>query len=260
MLTRKELKNLFRLKTKKFRRKEQRFIVEGARSIEELLGSDWQVELLLHCASFEENAMIENVLRKARQKGIPTEEIEREILGRISDTVTSSGVVCIAKVKSISEEEFLKKSPRTVLILDEVGDPGNLGTLIRTADAAGIGGVILSENTVELYSPKVVRSSMGSIFHLDTARTSDLAQFLSKLKKNGFKIVASVVKNGESYYEMDYSGRICLVIGNEVEGVRDSVLKMADQMVSIPIYGKAESLNASVAGGILMYEIVGKNV
>lgn len=259
MLTQKKLKEIFKLKAKKFRREKQRFAVEGMRSIKELLNSSWQVELLLYSASSENNAMAKSILQKARQKGIFAERVEQKILEKISDTITSAGMICITKTKNISEEEFLKGTPKTILALDGVKDPGNLGTLIRTADAAGIDGVILSENTVELYSPKVVRSSMGSIFHLPATKTSDLTQFLSKLKKNGFKVIASAVKNGELCHKIDYSGKICLVIGNEVEGVGDSVLKLADQIVSIPIYGKAESLNASVAGGILMYEIARKN-
>lgn len=256
MISQKDLKEMLKLKSRKFRKERKRFIVEGIRSIEELVNSDWEVGLLLYSVLTEKNVKAENIFQKARKKNIRIERVNQNIINKITETVTSAGVICIAKTKELSVDGLLKKEPKTIIALDEIKDPGNLGTLIRTADAAGIDGVILSEKTVELYGPKVVRSSMGSIFHLPIVKETNLVQSIKELKKKRFRIIASAIGRGEVYNRADYSGRVCLVVGNEIDGVREELLKLADQIVNIPLYGKAESLNASVAGGILMYQIM----
>ncbi len=258
MLSNKRLRELSRLKGKKFRHEKGSFIVEGARSIEELLNSDWKVELLLYSLAFDRTAKAQSILEKASQKQIPVQKVKSDILDGMSETVAPAGIVCIVKAKSLSLLEFLERKPNTVLAVDEIKDPGNLGTLIRTADAAGMEGVILSKETAELYNSKVVRSSSGSIFHLPIVERADLYGCMVRLKEEGFRIFASAVDMGEPYYQVDYSGKVCLIIGSEAEGVGIGLLNLADEVVNIPIRGKAESLNASVAGGILMYQMVRK--
>ena len=137
-------------------------------------------------------------------------------------------------------------------------DPGNVGTLIRTADAFGADAVILSDDTVELYNPKVVRSTMGSIFHLPIFDETDLEKTLPELKKRNFKILGTDVREGKSLDRVDFSGKICVLIGNEAEGLNKKLLPLLDDIVQIPIRGKAESLNAAVAGGIILYEATRK--
>ncbi|MCJ7507579.1 MAG: 23S rRNA (guanosine(2251)-2'-O)-methyltransferase RlmB [candidate division Zixibacteria bacterium] len=248
-------KEILKLKNKKFRQEQGKFIVEGVRSVEELLGSEWEVDALLYSVLLEKSNRANFILQKATSKKIAIEKVSQNILDKVSEAVSSSGIICVVKTKNLKLDDLLKGNPQSILVLDEVGDPGNLGTLIRTADAAGINGVILSEKTVELYSPKVVRSTMGSVFHLPIAENMDLVKSIQRLKREGFKIIASAVKGGEFYHKINYSGRVCLVVGNETKGVRAEILKLADKVASIPIYGQAESLNASVAGGILMYQM-----
>ena len=255
MFSQKKSKEILKLKNKKFRQEQGKFIVEGARSIEELLGSDWEVDLLLYSDLFEKDPKAKFILPKAKIKNIAVEKVSQGMVNKMTETVNSAGAICVVKAKGVILDDLLEKNPKAILALDEIRDPGNLGTLIRTADAAGISGVLLSKSTVELYSPKVVRSSMGSIFHLPIAENMDLVKSIQRLKKEGFKIIASRVKGGEPYHKVDYSGRVCLVVGNEIKGVRAEISKLADKIANIPIYGKAESLNASVAGGILMYQM-----
>jgi RNA methyltransferase, TrmH family len=248
-------REILKLKSRKFRQEQGKFIVEGVRSVEELLSSDWEVDILLYSVLFEKSDRANFILQKATSKKIAIEKVSQNILDKISEAVRSSGIICVVRTRDLKLDDLLKGNPQSILVLDEVGDPGNLGALIRTADAAGIDGVILSEKTVELYSPKVVRSTMGSIFHLRTAEKVDLVKSLRRLKEEGFKIIASAVKGGEPYHKVDYSGKVCLVVGNEIKGVRAEISKLTDKIANIPIYGKAESLNASVAGGILMYQM-----
>lgn len=255
MLSKKRLKELSKLKNKKSRKEKRSFIVEGTRSIEELLCSDWKVDLLLYCPAFRRDAKAQIILEKVKEKGIPTEEVKQSVLHEVSETVTPAGIVCIVKARTLSLSELLEGKPNTILVLDGIRDPGNLGTLVRTADAVGIDGLVLSKQTAELYSPKVVRSSMGSIFHLPIVEKADLYECAERLKREGFKVVVSAVGTGEPYDKADYSGRVCLIIGSEIEGVGIGLLNLADEVVSIPLYGRAESLNVSVAGGILMYQM-----
>ena len=156
--------------------------------------------------------------------------------------------------RSFDLELFLDQKPAFTLALESLKDPGNLGTIIRTADALGVEGIFLSAQSVELYNPKVVRSSMGSLFHLPIFYPVPILELLHRLKGD-IKIVASLASGGANCKQVDFSDPICLLIGGEAFGLSKEVQALADSKVSIPDYGSAESLNVSVAAGILMYEI-----
>ena len=263
MLSKEKLKELSQLKTKKGRNQQGKFLIEGLRLCEEVADSSWSIESALFTRSFEGKTRGEKLLVKMQKLAVRMMPVKNHDLTKLSDTVTAPGIMCVVKTKRYPIEDLWKKNLKLVLALDGVRDPGNVGTLIRTADAFGIDGVILSDDTVELYNPKLVRSTMGSIFHLPIFEEVDLEKTIPELKKKRFRILGTDVKKGESLYEMvsmsnhnlDYSEKVCLLMGNEAEGLNRDLLTLSDQIVNIPIYGKAESLNVAVVGGILLYEI-----
>jgi TrmH family RNA methyltransferase len=258
MLSREKAKKIAQLKTKKGRKIQKKFLIEGVRLCEEGVKSGWEIESLLYTKISEENPRIERILQNAGRRGIELLQVKNDILNKISDTVTSQGLIGVVKIKDFTSDSFFQKKPEFLLALDSIKDPGNMGTLIRTADAFGVDGVILSEECVDLFNSKVVRSTMGSIFHLPIVKDINLKDFLSDLKKKEFRIVLTELKQGNTLEKSDATGRICLVMGSEPEGVSKNLIQFADHLVKIPIQGKAESLNVAVACGILLYEIAGK--
>ena len=164
--------------------------------------------------------------------------------------------MAVVKKKKFTLSKDILKNSSLLLGLDNIRDPGNLGTMIRTADAAGADGVLLSNGCVELFNLKVIRSTMGSVFHLPVIENLDFSEVIPDLKEDGFKIIVSEVHEGKDYTEVDYPEKTCIVIGNEASGISKEILNLADERIKIPIFGKAESLNASVAAGILLYEKV----
>ncbi len=255
MLSKEKLKELKKLKTKKGRKTQKRLLVEGLRLCEEAANSDWEIEFVLFARSFQDSTAGKELLREFQRRNVRSIPVKSEVLKKLSDTVTPQGIICVVKIKKFSWEQVWSKSSSTLLALDEIRDPGNVGTLIRTADAFGIDGVILSTETVELYNPKVVRSTMGSIFHLPIFDEVDLEETILELKKRHFRIYGTDSKEGQNFDQLDYSTRVCLLIGSEAKGLSRTLSRLSDAIIKIPTCGKAESLNASVASGILLYEI-----
>jgi TrmH family RNA methyltransferase len=261
MQSKEKLKEFLKLKTHKGRKTQGRFLIEGMRLYEEMANSNWEAESVLFTSSFQNSPSGKKLLRKFERKNVKTLPVKPEIIKKLSDTVTPQGIIGVVRIKQFSLDQLWFKDSNIILALDAIRDPGNVGTLIRTADAFGIDGVILSSDTVELYNPKVVRSTMGSIFHLPIFDEVDLEKIIPQLKKRNFKIYGTDVRDGKDLDKLDYSGstgpteKICLLIGNEAEGLNKNLLDLLDEIIRIPIFGRAESLNASVAGGILLYEI-----
>ena len=255
MLSVEKAKKIAQLKTKKGRKRQNKFLIEGARSCEEGVKSAWEIETLFYTLKAEENPRIKGILKNAKRREIEIIQVKQKLLEKISDTVTSQGIVGVVNIKDFTQEFLFKRKPELLLALDSIKDPGNMGTLIRTADAFGADGIILSEECVDLFNPKVVRSTMGSIFHLPILREIDLRNFLTNLKKKDFNIVITELKKGETLNRLDRMQKICLVMGSEPEGVSRNLIQIADHLVKIPIQGKAESLNVAVACGILLHEI-----
>ena len=255
MLSKEKLKELAKLKTKKGRKTQGRFLVEGLHLCEEAINSNWETESVLFTNLFQNSPAGKRLIKKFEKRNVKPIPVKSEVMSKLSDTVTPQGIICVVKIKKFSLGKLWSGRSNIILALDTIRDPGNVGTLIRTADAFGIDGVILSSDTVELYNPKVVRSTMGSIFHLPILDDVDLEKTLPKLKNKNFKIYGTDVKNGKDFEGLNYSGKICLLIGSEAKGLNKKLLQFSDEIIRIPTYGKAESLNASVAGGILLYEI-----
>lgn len=256
MISKNQLKQLLELQTKKGRKLKDKFLIEGARLCQEAIQSEWKVEQLYYSQSFADSENGRNILNLAKQKRINLVLLQEKEINKMAETETPQGIVALVHKKSFSLKDGLAKSPDIILALDNIKDPGNLGTILRTADAAGVGAVLLSQGTVELYNSKVVRTSMGSIFHLQLVDNLSFAQVMPELKNLGYQIVATLAQGGKRIDWSDFSDKTCLLIGNEAFGLSEENLKLADSKITLPIFGKAESLNAAVACGIILYQIV----
>jgi TrmH family RNA methyltransferase len=264
MLSKAKLKELGKLKTKKERAAQRKFLIEGLRLCEEAAASSWTVESAIFTQSFGEKAREKALLQRLHSLGVAPILVKSQDLARLSDTVTAQGIVCVVKTKQHSIDDLWTKDrlgaskSQVVLALDGISDPGNVGTLIRTADAFGVAAVLLSLDTVELYNPKVIRSTIGSVFHLPVFDEINLEETIPQMKKTGFRILGTHVTQGKSADQVRPSRKACLLIGSEAQGLSHRLIESSDEMIHIPSPGKAESLNVAVAGGILLYEVTRK--
>lgn len=236
-----QVKQWKKLLTKKERDKTNTYLVEGIHLVEEALLSNLIVEIVVN----EDTG-----LPPAWDYGdIPVTMVTKEIFLNLSDTETPQGVIAICRQQQTSIDEVKGKK---YLLIDSVQDPGNLGTMIRTADAAGIDAVIVGEGSVDIYNPKVLRSAQGSHFHLPVIR-GKLTEWMNKLKDEHIPVYGTALENGKEYTEIESTENFALIVGNEGSGVRKSILAETDANLYIPIYGKSESLNVAIATGILLY-------
>lgn len=247
-LSAKELRHINNLKKKaSYRKEEGIFIVEGIKMYREI-PKDLLVKTYIS-KSFEE-ALAE---RGKTELG-SYEVISDRNFESISDTKTPQGILALVRCLSYSLEDMLGKNKKSLLILENIQDPGNLGTMLRVGEAAGLSGLIMSEDTVDIYNPKVVRSTMGSIFRLPFICAGDLKALVKELKERNIKVYASTLENSSSYDSFDYTLDHAFIMGNESGGVSEDLCSLADDSLHIPMQGRTESLNVSVAAAILLYE------
>jgi len=187
-------------------------------------------------------------------EGVPFEVVQDSVFKSISDTQTPQGVLCLVKQYHYTLEELLKTERPLFLILENLQDPGNLGTIMRTAEGAGVTGVILSKGSVDIYNPKTIRSTMGSIYCVPFLYAEDLKQVLSLLRERGICSYAAHLDGTHTYDKEDYQKGTAFLIGNESSGLSSGLAAEADTYIRIPMEGQLESLNAAVAASILMYE------
>ena len=172
--------------------------------------------------------------------------VSKKVFASISDVNTPQGILAV--IKKCSSKEEISYNEDIILVLDAIADPGNLGTILRTADSVNLKQIILSQNCADPYNPKVVRSTMGAIFRLNIIESKNIIETLKEIKKNKYKIVVTSLQTNESIYEIDYNKK-AIIIGNEANGA-------ANEKIKIPMLGKTESLNAAVATGVILYEYV----
>lgn len=226
------------LLTKKGRDENGLYTVEGRKSVEDALLSGAKVRYIVKASDYMEDV--------ATDTEVIT--VKTEIFAGLCDTKTPQGILAV--IEKNSNTDFSKKG--RYVYCDRIRDPGNLGTIIRTADAAGFS-VLLSEECCELYSPKTVRASMGSFFHTDVYEGISYEE----LKNSGLHLIAGALSDkSKDFKTANYTDSIAVIVGNEANGVSDELLGMCDELVIIPILGRAESLNAGVAAALLMYEAI----
>ncbi|OGO87113.1 MAG: hypothetical protein A2Y24_05895 [Clostridiales bacterium GWE2_32_10] len=246
------VKEAMKLKFKKYRDAGNKFIVEGYKVVSEM-PMDWDIDRIIVSQTFSDECR--RKLDRFESRMILT--VSESIFKKMSDTEEPQGVMAICYKKDYFLNKVLEKEePITLFLLDEIQDPGNLGTLIRTADAAGVDAILISKKSVDLYNSKTIRATMSSIFHVPFFIDIDIKQTYDVLKERGVKILATSLNAHKHIYENDFNENICVVIGNESRGISSIATKNADLLLKIPIIGQAESLNASVAGSVIMYEIL----
>ena len=179
--------------------------------------------------------------------------VDDRALASLSDSVTPAGVVAVCRHLDAPLEHVVAVAARLLVICADVRDPGNAGTVIRTADAAGADGVVLAGQSVDAYNPKTVRASVGSLFHLPVARTPDPAEAVRAARERGLRVLAADGAGATSLYDADLSGPTAWLFGNEAWGLRDELASLADERVAIPVHGRAESLNLSTAAAVCLY-------
>jgi TrmH family RNA methyltransferase len=194
----------------------------------------------------------------AKERGTPLLAVSGAVIGKLSDSVSPQPVVAVLGKSATALADLKLSADSFVLILDGLKDPGNVGTIIRTAAAAGIDAVILAANCADLFSPKTLRATMGAIFHLPvvTGDTSD--NIAAWLKSHSFRLLAACAQSEPAIYQTDFSGRVAVALGSEAQGVGDVFLRAAEQRVSIPMPGRAESLNVAVAAALFIYQARGR--
>ena len=181
--------------------------------------------------------------------------VKDSVFESMSETVTPQGILCVVSQPVYSLEDMISGPEVRLLILEDIQDPGNLGTMIRTAEAAGMNGIVMSRGTVDVFSPKVIRSTMGAALRVPFVYTGDLNATLDELRAKDIAVYAAYLRNGTDYRKVKFSGRTAILIGNEGNGLSDEAVAHASENVFIPMAGEVESLNAAVAAAILMYAV-----
>ncbi len=237
-------------------------LIAGRQPIIEALKSQSTMIEKIYLLHGIRGSQIDKIKNLARKKGVPFVELNKQRFREIASDIATQGVIAvITEAKYISVDDILnvakeKNEPPFILILDEIVDPQNLGALLRTAECAGVHGVITTKHHTAIINSTVARASAGAVAHVGIAKVINLAQTLDELKEKGIWIVGADVNASRYYYEIDYTMPVAIVIGNEGRGLRFLTKQKCDFLVKIPMYGKVESLNASVAGALTMYEVV----
>ena len=244
-----QVKRLAQLQKKsKARNEEKVFIVEGIRMFAEVPKN-----------RVEKVYISESLYNKKKQEldlqGMSVEILSDNVFQHVSDTKTPQGILCIVKQAHYNIEELLKIKNPHFMVLDNLQDPGNLGTIVRTAEGAGVDAVFLSRESVDIFNPKTIRSTMGSIYRMPVIYVDDLLELLDTFKEKGIKSYAAHLEGKNSYDQESYEGGTAILIGNEGNGLRDEVSQKADIWVQIPMKGQVESLNAAIAASVLMFEV-----
>ena len=252
-----KMKYIKKLSQRSFRQKERKFVVEGVRLVEEALQSSWRTETFVYASRALENPRAAQLLELAREKGAELYEVTEGILAELADTETPQGVMAVLWQPDYTLADVLPIGQQPlVVVVDGVQDPGNLGTIVRSADAAGASGVLLLKGTVDLYNPKTLRSTMGSVFHLPVVAADAVDEAFAYLTGVGITLVVGDPVGGVPAFEANLQEAVGIVVGNEGSGPRLEVYNYRHSKVTIPMPGRAESLNVAMATSILLYEAI----
>lgn len=246
------VKHIKKLKDKKYRDESNEYIVEGVKLIEEAVKENAKIKKIVVCEDTTRTYEIPTnvMLEIAKYECIYVTE---KIFASITQVTNPQGIMAIIEKNDKNKE--IDFSQDIIIALDDVQDPGNLGTILRTVDSIGLNQILVSKGTADAFNAKVVRSTMGAIFRINIIEVDDLKQSIKEIKKHHFKLMVTSLQTENSIYDIDFNKKI-IVIGNESNGVSQEIQDMADEKAKIPMLGKTESLNASVAAGIVMYEYV----
>lgn len=244
------VKELVQLQKKSKVRNEQGvFLVEGVKMYQEI--PQEQLVKIYVSETFADKQKEEINRLKDRRK---LEYLSDHVFQYVSDTKTPQGILCVVRQSTYCLEDILEAEDAHLLVLDNLQDPGNLGTILRTAEGAGVTGIIISKESVDIYNPKVIRSTMGSIYRVPFVYVEDLKEAIAKVKAHGIFTYAAHLDGKNSYDKEDYTKKTAFLIGNEGNGLRKDIADLADTWIRIPMQGQVESLNAAIATSVLMFE------
>ena len=245
------IKWLLKLQEKRKEREAQKlFIIEGLRMFEETPTSC--IKEVYVSASFYEKYQEQYKERLQQHK---FEILSERVFAHVSDTKSPQGILCVVEILEYTLAQIMMMKPAHILILEDVRDPGNLGTILRSAEGAGVTGIILSANSVDMYNPKTIRSTMGSIYRVPFLYVEELEEVIVSLKQEGVRVFATHL-DGEAYDTKEqYQGEVAFLLGNEAKGLSPEVVGLADTKVKIPMQGKVESLNVAIAASVFMFEV-----
>lgn len=242
-----QIKNIIKLiKSSKARKEQGLYVVEGIRMFKEIPEGNLE-QVYITQNFYDKNPDMFHQIKY--------ELVTESVLKEASDTKTPQGIMAIVKQPGYTRDEVAGQPSPCLLILENLQDPGNLGTIFRTAEGAGVNGIILSKDCVDIFNPKVTRSTMGAVFRMPFIYVDDLEKEIQYLKDQQVTIYAAHL-NGNSFYEENYIAGTAFLIGNEGNGLTDSISALADRKIKIPMCGKVESLNAAIAATVLMYEVM----
>lgn len=252
-----QIKKIKKLKkSARYRKEEGLFVAEGWKMTEEAIRYG-----LVRAVYVSESSMDKwqekNLYAQLGKKGadIPVEQLSSSLFCELSDTVTPQGILALVEMPEYHLNDMTEDENAALLVLEDIQDPGNLGTMIRTAEGAGMSGVLMSKGCVDIFNPKVVRSTMGAMFRVPYVISNDLSTEVESLKEKGFTTYAAHLAGAKEYTQENYKGKAAVLIGNEANGLSDKISSQADCLIKIPMEGELESLNAAVSAALLMYEI-----
>jgi RNA methyltransferase, TrmH family len=240
-----------RLTKRAFRDRDRSFLAEGPQAVREALALDGVVVELF--ATAEAESRHADVVAAATAAGVPVHRASGEVMAELAQTVTPQGLLAVCRFVHVSLEASVVPDSTLVAVLAHVRDPGNAGTVLRTADAAGADSVVFTDASVDPYNGKCVRASAGSLFHLPVTTGVPVARAVEHLKGAGLKVLAADGAGRQTLDDVDLSGPTAWIFGNEAWGLPEEILKLADEVVRVPIYGRAESLNLATAAAVCLY-------
>ncbi|HYF83071.1 MAG TPA: RNA methyltransferase [Clostridia bacterium] len=252
--TNKTIKYIKALQLKKYRDEYGKFIIEGEKLLKEALDYKASISMVLFSESFAESERYGELEAALKSSNIPLYYSDERVFKEVGETETPQGVIAIVDKMEFNLDSILKKDELCIVLLDEVRDPGNAGTIIRTADACGIDAVLLSNGSVDLYNGKTIRATMGSLFHIPVIQNLDTTEAILKLKDSSVMTIGADPHSSESCIDLPRYKRSAIIIGNESQGIGREIIELLDKNIKIPMPGRAESLNAGIAASILMYE------
>lgn len=248
-----------KLGQRKHRQKQGRFAVEGLQLLYMALDAGYAPQEVFYCEDLFAGETAPALLARFQQTGAEVIAVAADVLRALSDRDTPQGIVATFALPQTALESIHPGDDALVIVLDRLRDPGNIGTILRTADAAGGKAVILLTPGADPFDPKTVRASMGSLFNLALAQVDDTGTLFDWLESHRLRIIGADATRGQSWTALDWRGGVALALGNEAQGLSDALSQRITEWAALPIYGKADSLNVAVAGGVLMYAWVAAN-
>ncbi|MBS4537989.1 RNA methyltransferase [Clostridium sp. D2Q-11] len=248
------IKEIKSLNKKRDRNKKGLYFIEGLRLVEDAIKSNQPIEYILYSDKIFQLEGGEELFDKFRNQ-FSHYKIEHNLFKEISDTDSPQGIMAVINIRKYTLKDIIDENP-FIIFLDRLQDPGNMGTIIRSADSLGASGIIISKGSVDIYNPKVVRSTMGSLFHLPIVEIDNSIETISKLKESGIKVLATSLEEAKYCYDSDLTTNILIIIGNEGNGISEELFNISDENIIIPMKGNSESLNVAMASSIIMYEVL----